>query len=252
LRPGRGGCGIRRRRRGGFDHHRAVRVSRSAPALADVFRRAGLRGLSILGGLAASSRFLQNGSRGMSRILLAMLIDVAILGYPLSRFAIPQAAPIHDITTDPIDRRGLTRWRGCAPATAQHRGRMPGLYFRELQRAAYPDVEPVDIDVPVQRAYEVTLALVNKAQVADHRRARRNCRAASGRIEAVAPRRSWASRGRLDPHHPRRRWLARRFRSSSRYFETTSAANALAASPTDRRHQQRRRQGPARRTGLRR
>ncbi|HAP12281.1 MAG TPA: DUF1499 domain-containing protein, partial [Afipia sp.] len=46
----------------------------------------------------------QNGSRGMSRILLAFLIDAAILAYPAYlAFQYRTLPAIHDITTDPID-----------------------------------------------------------------------------------------------------------------------------------------------------
>src|ERR1700716_3240459 len=44
------------------------------PALATFFGALGIAGLSILVGLAAFASIWQNGSRGMSRILLALLI----------------------------------------------------------------------------------------------------------------------------------------------------------------------------------
>src|SRR5256886_17160727 len=50
------------------------------PALATFFGALGLAGLSILLGLAAFAAIWQNGTRGMCRILLALLIDAAILG----------------------------------------------------------------------------------------------------------------------------------------------------------------------------
>src|SRR5437868_9396367 len=52
------------------------------PALATFFGALGLAGLSILLGLAAFAAIWQNGTRGMGRILLAFMIDAAILGYP--------------------------------------------------------------------------------------------------------------------------------------------------------------------------
>src|SRR5215213_10443863 len=74
------------------------------PALATFFGALACAGLSILVGLAAFVAIWQNGSRGMSRVLLAMLIDVAILGYPAYLATqYRKLPPIHDITTDPID-----------------------------------------------------------------------------------------------------------------------------------------------------
>src|SRR5437763_4706298 len=157
------------------------------PALATFFGALACAGLSILVGLAAFASIWQNGSRGMSRILLAMLIDVAILAYPAYLgWQYRKLPPIHDITTDPIDPprfEALARLRageGANPAV------YAGLYSAELQRATWPDIEPVDLDVPAQRAYEITLALVHKRKwlVIDERPPPLPRRV--GRTEAVA------------------------------------------------------------------
>src|ERR1700710_2677737 len=157
------------------------------PALATFFGALACAGLSILVGLAAFVAIWQNGSRGMSRILLAMLIDVAILAYPAYLGLQYRKLPaIHDITTDPIDPprfEALARLRASDGAnTAVY----AGLYSAEQQRAAWPDIEPVDLDVPAQRAYEVTLQLVNKRKwlVIDERAPQLPRRI--GRIEAGA------------------------------------------------------------------
>src|SRR3978361_2540811 len=133
------------------------------PALATFFGALPGAALSILLGLAAFVAIWQNGSRGMSRILLAMLIDVAILAYPaylaLQSRKLP---PIHAITTDPIDPPRFDALARLRASDGANTAVYAGLYSAELQRAAYPDIEPVDLDVPVQRAYEMTLALVTK------------------------------------------------------------------------------------------
>jgi hypothetical protein len=198
------------------------------PALATFFGALACAGLSILVGLAAFVAIWQNGSRGMSRILLAMLIDVAILAYPAYLgWQYRKLPPIHDITTDPIDPPrfdALARLRasdGANPAV------YAGLYSAELQRAAYPDVEPVDLDVPVQRAYEVTLALVTKRKwlVIDERAPQPPRRI--GRIEAVAYTPIMGFREdvsiRITPDGEGSRVD---IRSSSRYFESDLGSNA--------------------------
>ena len=86
----------------------------------------------------------------MGRILLAFLIDAVVLAYPaylgLQYRKLP---PIHDITTDPIDPprfEALARLRtgdGTNPAV------YAGLYSAEQQRLAYPDIETVELEVPV-------------------------------------------------------------------------------------------------------
>jgi hypothetical protein len=198
------------------------------PALATFFGALACAVLSILVGLAAFVAIWQNGSRGMSRILLAMLIDIAILAYPAYLgWQYRKLPPIHDITTDPIDPPrfdALARLRasdGANPAV------YAGLYSAELQRAAYPDVEPVDLDVPVQRAYEVTLALVNKRKwlVIDERAPQPPRRI--GRIEAVARTPIMGFREdvsiRVTPDGEGSRVD---IRSSSRYFESDLGSNA--------------------------
>src|SRR5437660_6083669 len=198
------------------------------PALATFFGALACAILSILVGLAAFAAIWQNGSRGMGRILLAFLISTLLLAYPAYlAWQYRKLPPIHDITTDPIDPprfEALARLRasdGANPAV------YAGLYSAELQRAAWPDIEPVDLDVPVQRAYEVTLALVNKRKwlVIDERAPQPPRRI--GRIEAVARTPIMGFREdvsiRVTPDGEDSRVD---IRSSSRYFESDLGSNA--------------------------
>ena len=197
------------------------------PALATFFGALACAGLSILAGFAAFVAIWQNGSRGMSRILLAFLIDAMVLAYPaylgLQYRKLP---PIHDITTDPIDPprfEALARLRGGDGANPAV---YAGLYSAEQQRLAYPDIETVELDVPALRAYEVTLALVNKRKwrVVDERppQPRRD-----GRIEAIAQTLIMGFREdvsiRIKPDGEGSRVD---IRSSSRYFEGDLGSNA--------------------------
>ena len=198
------------------------------PALATFFGALACAGLSILVGFAAFVAIWQNGTRGMSRILLAFLIDALVLAYPaylgLQYRKLP---PIHDITTDPIDPprfEALARLRtGEGTNTAVY----AGLYSAELQRKAYPDIEPVDIQVPVQRAYEIALQLVHKRKwlVIDERPPQPPLR--PGRIEAVARTPIMGFREdvsiRVAPDGDDARVD---IRSASRYFESDLGSNA--------------------------
>ena len=209
------------------------------PALATFFGALACAGLSILVGLAAFVAIWQNGSRGMSRILLAMLIDLAILAYPAYLALQYRKLPaIHDITTDPIDPPrfdALARLRaGDGANTAVY----AGLYSAEQQRAAYPDIEPVDLDVPVQRAYEVTLQLVNRRKwlVIDERAPQPPRRI--GRIEAVARTPIMGFREDVSIRvTPGRRRIARRYPLVVALFRERPRQQRLARHQTDRRHQ---------------
>jgi uncharacterized protein (DUF1499 family) len=198
------------------------------PALATFFGALGLAVLSILLGLGAFAAIWQNGSRGMSRILLAFLINAVVLAYPAYLALQYRKLPaIHDITTDPIDPprfEALARLRtgeGANPAV------YAGLYSAEQQRIAYPEIETVELEMPVQRAYEVTLALVNKRKwtVIDERSPQPPRRI--GRIEAVARtpimgfREDVSIRITADGDDSRVD-----IRSSSRYFEGDLGSNA--------------------------
>ena len=201
------------------------------PALATFFGALALAGLSILIGLAAFAAIWQNGSRGMGRILLALMLDAVILAYPaylgLQYRKLPK---IHDITTDPIDPprfEALARLRageGTNPAV------YAGLYSAEQQRIAYPEIETVELEVPPQRAYEITLALINKRKwrVVDERapQARRE-----GRIEAISQtlimgfREDVSIRIKADGDDSRVD-----IRSASRYFDSDLGSNAARVS----------------------
>jgi len=157
------------------------------PALATFFGGLAIAALSILFGLAGFAAIWQNGSRGMARILLAFLIDGAILAYPAYLALQYRKLPaIHDITTDPIDPPrfdALARLRtGDGANTAVY----AGLYSAEQQRQFYPEIEPIELEIPVDRAYAIALQLVNKRKwlVIDERAPQPPRRI--GRIEAVA------------------------------------------------------------------
>ena len=198
------------------------------PALATFFGALGCAGLSILVGLIGAAAIWQSGARGMSRILLAFVIDAALLAYPaylgLQYRKLP---PIHDITTDPIDPprfEALARLRsgdGANPAV------YAGLYSAEQQRIAYPDIETVELELPVQRAYEITLQLVTKRKwlVIDERPPQPPRRI--GRIEAVARTPIMGFREdvsiRVAPDDEDSRVD---IRSASRYFESDIGSNA--------------------------
>jgi hypothetical protein len=198
------------------------------PALATFFAALACAGLSVLVGLIGAAMIWQSGERGISRILLAFLIDAALLAYPAYLGLQYRKLPaIHDITTDPIDPprfEALARLRsgdGANPAV------YAGLYSAEQQRIAYPDIETVELELPVQRAYEITLQLVTKRKwlIIDERAPQPPRRI--GHIEAVARtpimglREDVSIRITSDGEDSRVD-----IRSASRYFESDLGSNA--------------------------
>jgi hypothetical protein len=202
------------------------------PALATFFGALALAGLSILVGLAAFAAIWQNGSRGMGRILLAMLISLLVLAYPAYLALQYRKLPaIHDITTDPIDPPRFEALARLRAGEGTNSAVYAGLYSAEQQRIAYPDIETVELEVPPQRAYEVALSLVNKRKwlVIDERPPQPPRRI--GRIEAVARTPIMGFREdvsiRVTPDAEDSRVD---IRSSSRYFESDLGSNAARVS----------------------
>ena len=198
------------------------------PALATFFGALGCAGLSILVGLAGFAAIWQNGSRGMGRILLAFLIAIVVLAYPAYLALQYRRLPaIHDITTDPIEPprfEALARLRtGDGVNTAVY----AGLYSAEQQRRAYPDIEPVQLEIPAERAYALAVQLVHKRKwlVIDERAPAPPRRI--GRIEAVARTPIMGFREdvsiRVVPDGDDSRID---IRSSSRYFDSDLGSNA--------------------------
>jgi hypothetical protein len=198
------------------------------PALATFFGALACAGLSILVGLAAFVAIWHNGSRGMSRILLALLIDAVVLAYPaylgVQYRKLPQ---IHDITTDPIDPPRFDALARLRTGDGANSAVYAGLYSAEQQRRYYPDIDTVELEVSAQRAYDVTLQLVKKRKwlVIDERAPQPPGRI--GRIEAVARtpimgfREDVSIRVAADGEDSRVD-----IRSSSRYFESDLGSNA--------------------------
>ena len=198
------------------------------PALATFFGALAISGLSILLGLAGFAAIWQKGTRGMSRILLAFLLNALVLAYPVYLgLQYRKLPPIHDVTTDPIDPprfEALARLRsGDGANTAVY----AGLYSAEQQRQFYPQIEPVELEIPVDRAYTIALRLVNRRKwlVIDERAPQPPRRI--GRIEAVARTPIMGFREdvsiRVAPDGEDSRVD---IRSSSRYFEADLGSNA--------------------------
>src|ERR1700755_828701 len=123
------------------------------PALATFFGALALAGLSILIGFAAFAAIWRNGTRGMGRILIAFLINAVVLPSPAYLALQYRKLPrIYDITTAPIDPPRFEALAALRTGDGANTAVYAGLYSAEQQRKAYPDIEPVDLQIPVDRA----------------------------------------------------------------------------------------------------
>jgi len=142
--------------------------------------------LALLLALAALVVIWIDGLRGLGRAFAAMAIATALLAYPgylaYRAYKLPW---LYDITTDPIDppryeALARLRPREANPIT------YAGLYAAQQQRAAYPDIEPLDEDATPEVAFKAALAVITKRKwiIIDRRPPQPPRR--EGHIEAVA------------------------------------------------------------------
>ncbi len=157
------------------------------PALSTLAGALFLAVIAILLAFVAGIFIWRDGLGGLRHAVAAVLIGLALIAYPaylgLRAYQLPA---IYDVTTDPIDPPQFDaiarlRPRDANPIVYQ------GLYAAELQRAAYPDIEPDDTTAPPQQAFDIAMKVITK----------RRWRI----VDARPPREAGATRG-SDPRAP--------------------------------------------------
>jgi hypothetical protein len=130
------------------------------PALATFAAALIFAGLAILLAFAAFVVIWRQGLGGLGRALLGLFLGLSLLAYPAYLGTRAMRLPaISDITTDTANP---PRFEVLARLRPRGRTDYPGPAVAALQRAAYPDVVPLELDVPTKVAYDAALALVTK------------------------------------------------------------------------------------------
>jgi uncharacterized protein (DUF1499 family) len=142
-----------------------------------------LAGLAILVAFASFVSLWINGGPGFFQAVTAVVIGAGLLGYPgylaYKGYNLPA---IKDITTDPIDP---PRFEVVARLRPANSSLYPGLATAELQKEAWPDIEPLLVTVSAKAAYDGAMAVITKRKwrVVDARAPLPN---REGHIEAIA------------------------------------------------------------------
>jgi hypothetical protein len=132
------------------------------PALSTLAGALVLAVVAILLALGAGILIWRDGLGGLPHAVTAVLIGLALIGYPaylgVRAYQLPA---IYDVTTDPIDPPQFDaiarlRPRDANPIVYQ------GLYAAELQHAAYSDIEPEDTTAPPQEAFDAVMKVIGK------------------------------------------------------------------------------------------
>ena len=156
------------------------------PGLATFVGALAFAGAAIVLAFAAFVVIWRQGTDGLGSALLALFIGLALLAYPaylgLQAYRLP---PITDVVTDPTDPPRFETIARLRPRDANPIA-YPGDAVAEIQRAAYPEVEPLIVTSTPQQAYDAALAVITKRRwfIVDARAPQAGRR--EGRIEAVS------------------------------------------------------------------
>jgi uncharacterized protein (DUF1499 family) len=132
------------------------------PVLATFAAALAMAMIAVLLALASLVGIWRHGIEGFGAALTALAIGLALLAYPAYMGVLAYRLPqISDITTDPIDpprfeRVGQARSRQANPIA------YAGLYAAEQQKAAYPDIVPLDTAATAQSTYDAAIAVIKK------------------------------------------------------------------------------------------
>jgi uncharacterized protein (DUF1499 family) len=138
---------------------------------------------SILLALASFVMLWRNGGPGFFQAVAAVLLACALLAYPAYLGYKAHGLPLlKDVTTDPVDP---PRFEVVARLRPPNSTAYPGPATAQLQKQAWPDIEPLIVMVNPKAAFDGAMAVITKRKwrVVD---ARAPQPGRDGHIEAIA------------------------------------------------------------------
>ena len=153
------------------------------PALATFAAALVFAALAVLLSFLAFIVIWRQGLSGLGSAILGLFLGLLLLAYPsYLGYRASKLPAISDITTDPANP---PRFDVLARLRPRGTNDYPGTKVAALQRAAYPDILPLQVDVSPPMAFNIALKLVTKRKwhVVD---ARAPAPRRDGMIEAVA------------------------------------------------------------------
>jgi uncharacterized protein (DUF1499 family) len=206
----------------------AVVIQRSdwleiAPVLVTFAAALALSALAIVLAFASFISLWNNGGPGVLQAITAVLISAGLLAYPgYLAYKANKLPAITDVTTDPSDP---PRFEVVARLRPADRNLYPAA-AASLQKAAWPDIEPLDMSVSAKAAYDGAVAVMTKRKwrIVD---SRPPSPGRDGHIEAIARTPIMGFRDDVTVRiRPTRDGTRIDVRSSSRYGSTDFGANA--------------------------
>ena len=102
----------------------------------------------------------RQGNTGLGRAVLGLVLGLLLLAYPgYLGYRAAKLPAIYDITTDLANP---PRFDALARSRPRERVNYPGAAVADLQRTAYPDIAPLELDVSPKQAFDTALALATK------------------------------------------------------------------------------------------
>jgi uncharacterized protein (DUF1499 family) len=183
--------------------------------------------LAVLAALLALGAFVSlwnNGGEGVLQAIAALLIGAGLLAYPgYLAWKARQLPAITDVTTDAADP---PRFEVVARLRPADRNLYPGLGVATLQKEAWPDIEPLTVNVTPKAAYDGAMTVLTKRKwrVVD---SRAPAMSRDGHIEAIARTPIMGFRDDVTIRiRPTRDGARIDVRSASRFGSTDFGANA--------------------------
>jgi uncharacterized protein (DUF1499 family) len=130
------------------------------PALATFAAALIFAALAVLLSFAAFVVIWREGLSGFGSAILGLFLGLLLLAYPgYLGYRASKLPAISDITTDPGNP---PRFDVLARLRPRGSNAYPGAAVAQAQRAAYPDIAPLQVNAPVKITYDIALALVTK------------------------------------------------------------------------------------------
>ena len=111
--------------------------------------------LSLVLAFFAAVGVWRTGRPGTARIVFGTIVSVALLGWPLVFLPSYERLPkINDVTTDAVNPPpfvALAKLRGASANPVAY----PGAAFAQAQAEAYPDIKAIEVNRPVDEAFEL-------------------------------------------------------------------------------------------------
>ncbi|MBX9740609.1 MAG: DUF1499 domain-containing protein [Beijerinckiaceae bacterium] len=176
----------------------ALAVAAIGLALAQVRAIDALAGLAVLGAailvacggvLLALTAFVviwRTGRRGLGMAISTLILAAILMAFPAYlAFQALRLPVINDVSTDLIDPPDFSRSAAALAARKGHaNGELPGA-SRQAQRRAYPDVQPIVLDLEMVDAWPLVLSAVGTMRWTIVDRSQPGGRQGQARIDAV-------------------------------------------------------------------